>query len=543
MCHLKRHVSLLFAIILCFKSSAVVGNISNDIVASAQATTSAQVDSLFAEEAHDDSLAANRKNGMPDNFFKRLAAGIKYRVQATAAISDNASHTPLWLNANNYGMGSAEPHHSHFRLFAFRPLCVDTLHRVKVGYGLDVALSHNENATFFIQQAYAELAYKKFRVAIGAKERPANLKNAELSTGGQTFGINAHPVPQLRVEASEYIPFFPKHPWLSWRAHIAYGFLTDGGYAKKHTPAGNSYVSDVLYHSKSAFLRIGDIRKCPLVFEGGLEMAGTFGGKYHDGNGNTYNWYNGIKDFFDIFVVSGSDAGETSYKNARGNTVGSWLFSLKYARKNWAARIYYDHFFEDHSALFWEYGWRDALYGMELTLPRNPFVGSLVYEYINTTYQSGAIYHDATSTLPDQISARDNYYNHTLYAGWQHWGQAIGNPLFLATQYNSLSQGLTFRSNRFTAHHIGLNGDPIPSLHYRLLFTYARHLGTYGLPYEDAKYQRSFLAQLAYSPARIMHRENNGWSFEAAFALDRGSHTGDNTGFRLTITKAGNITR
>lgn len=57
-------------------------------------------------------------------------------------------------------------------------------------------------------------------------------------------------------------------------------------------------------------------------------------------------------------------------------------------------------------------------------------VTTLVYEFLRTTDQSGAIYHDHTEAIPDQISARDNYYNHGLYTGWQHWGQAIGNPLF-----------------------------------------------------------------------------------------------------------------
>ena len=29
----------------------------------------------------------------------------------------------------------------------------------------------------------------------------------------------------------------------------------------------------------------------------------------------------------------------------------------------------------------------------------------------------------------EQISAKDNYYNHYLYQGWQHWGMGIGLSL------------------------------------------------------------------------------------------------------------------
>ena len=64
------------------------------------------------------------------------------------------------------------------------------------------------------------------------------------------------------------------------------------------------------------------------------------------------------------------------YANATGNTVGSWLFRLNYKGKNWRVSAYLDHYFEDHSQMFWEYGWRDGLYGIDITPARNRFVSS-----------------------------------------------------------------------------------------------------------------------------------------------------------------------
>lgn len=81
--------------------------------------------------------------------------------------------------------------------------------------------------------------------------------------------------------------------------------------------------------------------------------------------------------------------------------------------------------------MFLQYGWLDGMVGFEIKLPQNRFVSDVVYEYLKTTYQSGPLYHDHTEAIPDQISAGDNYYNHNLYCGWQHWGQAIGNPLLV----------------------------------------------------------------------------------------------------------------
>lgn len=78
--------------------------------------------------------------------------------------------------------------------------------------------------------------------------------------------------------------------------------------------------------------------------------------------------------------------------------------------------------------MFLQYGWLDGMVGIEATLPKNRFVDHIVYEFVKTTYQSGPIYHDHTPEIKDQISGQDNYYNHNMYAGWQHWGQALGNP-------------------------------------------------------------------------------------------------------------------
>lgn len=95
--------------------------------------------------------------------------------------------------------------------------------------------------------------------------------------------------------------------------------------------------------------------------------------------------------------------------------------------------------------------------GAEITLPKNNFVDKFVYEYLYTKSQSGPVYHDHTPSVEDQISAVDNYYNHGIYSGWQHWGQAIGNPLYRSPLYRN-DGTFMFSSNRFIAHHLVLRG-------------------------------------------------------------------------------------
>lgn len=453
-----------------------------------------------------------------------------YRVQMQGTIDDGFA--PLWLNANRYGRTDVKGDDGHLAAGIFHEAKADSDRKWRIGYGLELLVSAHYGAHFYVQQAFADFDYKRVRLSVGSKERPMQLKNQELSSGSQTFGINARPIPEVRIELPEYLPLAR---WAAIKGHFGYGILTDGRWQRDYVDVeqGQHYARRAFYHSKAGYLRLGNSRRFPLVFEGGLEMACTFGGIIHNPNVHEgeLKLKTGIKDFIKAIYAGGSDITDGDYLNAQGNTVGSWLLSLKYEQPEWAVRAYYDHFFEDESQMFLQYGWLDGLVGVEITLPKNPVATTFVYEFVRTTYQSGPIYHDHTDHISTQISAADNYYNHSLYTGWQHWGQAIGNALYTSPIYYA-NNGLEFVGNRFVAHHFGLSGDPLPTLHYRLLFSYMSNYGNYNIPYPETRYMNSFLAEVRYAPTRF-----KGWSGTLAFGLDRGRQIGDNTGVQLTLTK------
>jgi len=451
-----------------------------------------------------------------------------------------SGNNPLWFNANKYGLSSINPNNGYLRLGINGIQRLGETEKWTLDYGADAAAAYNFTSTIIIQQLYAGIKYKKIGFCLGSKERPANMKNAELSSGSQTFGINARPIPDIRIEIPEYTPLLRNKNWLSFKFHLGYGITTDQNWQKQFAAQGTRYNSRFFCHTKSAFFKIGDEDLFPIIAEGGFESATQFGGTSY----NTYNLLSrnvkcssSLKDFFYALYGGGSDPTDV-YKNALGNTLGSWLFSLSYKLGEARARIYLDHFFEDHSQLFFQYGWRDGLYGCEFTFPKNPFIGSFVYEYIRTDDQSGAVYHDANSTLPDQISAVDNYYNHLIYTGWQHWGQAIGNPLFTSPLYNK-DHNIYFHNNRFRGHHFGINGNPLRSIHYRLLYTYSENWGTYEIPFDDKKYDTSFLGEVTFSLKHLGHWNISGNSIRCAFAFDRGHLMGNNTGFQIGFISNG----
>ena len=486
------------------------------------------------------------KNSIAQNAFTRSTKGIEYHIGLESTFSHG--YTPLWMTANRYGLSSVESNNGLIRIGIEKESNKDSLKNWRFGYIMDVAAAYKHTSTAIIHQMAANIDYKVLSLSIGAKEEPMAMKNQELSSGSQTFGINARPIPQIKLSIPEYTCISgKKHPWAAIKGFIGYGILTDGKFQQDYVSPVQRYSRKVLYHSKAGYLRLGNEKKFPLTFEGGLEMAGQFGGTIYNfdlGYGvlsKPIHMSHNLKDFLDITLGTGSDPTDGYYLNATGNTVGSWLFRLNYKGKNWRASVYYDHYFEDHSQLFFEYGWFDGLIGVEVQLPKNRWISNAVYEFMKTTYQSGPLYHDHTDAVPDQISGNDKYYNHGLYAGWQHWGQAIGNPLFTSPLYHP-NGSLEFCYNRFKAHHVGFNGKPLKGVHYRFLYSFERNWGTYDKPLEHSITNHSLLLETTYTPQRIGKWNTNGWEFGLNFAFDHGQLLGNNTGFQIKISKTGLLT-
>ncbi|MCH5309934.1 MAG: hypothetical protein J1E58_08740 [Prevotella sp.] len=485
-----------------------------------------------------------------------LADSLRYRMETQATFS-GGDYTPLWLNANKHGLSSLDTSNGYIRGAVERPLSADDGKTWGLGYGVDVAVAAGFTSTLIVQQAYVEGRWKKGTLTIGAKEQPMELKNQELSTGSQTFGINARPIPEVRIALPEYWTIPGLHDWLALKGHIAYGKPTDDHWQKDFVKEHSRYTEGALHHSKAGYLKIGPKK---LTLELGLEMASQFGGKsYRETERDVWEIVpneGGLKGFWHALMPGGGDAGEGMYGNFNGNQLGSWMARLNYETDGWEASLYADHFFEDHSSMFmmdydgygegeeWEvkkdnkyllYDFKDIMLGFEFRKKGNAILNDVVVEYIYSKYQSGPVYHDRTPAFSDHIGGNDNYYNHYIFTGWQHWGQVMGNPLYRSPLYNS-SHEIRVENNRFVAWHLGLAGQPNNALHYRVLATYQTGYGTYDDPFTAKQYNLSLLAEVSY-------QLRNNWALRGAWAMDRGKLLGDNQGIQLTITKSGLLTK
>lgn len=490
-----------------------------------------------------------------------LAEGLEYNIEAQGSFS--GKKTPLWLNANKYGLSSLKSTNGYLRAGVERPLDTDRERKWGVGYGVDIVVPFNYTSNFVVQQAYAEGRWLHGALTVGSKEYPMELKNNELSSGSQTLGINARPVPQVRLALPDYwiLPF--ANGWLQLKGHIAYGWMTDADWQRDFTGKTSKYAEGVKYHSKAGYLRIGnEERFFPFSVELGLEMACIFGGKSFlpmpDGTMQELKGETGAKAYWHAFKADGKDAGESTYTNCAGNTLGSWLIRMNWEEDNWRASIYADKYFEDHSSMLqldrdgyqegenWQkssskrfllYDFKDWMLGAEFHLKYDCPVNTVLFEYLYSKYQSGPIYHDHTMTIADHIGGVDDYYNHYMYPGWQHWGQVIGNPLYLSPVYND-DGTLTVQNNRFWACHLGIDGRPADQFKYRLLATYQEGWGTYHDPYRKKHHGVSCMLEGTYTfdeDTPLLE----GWSARLACGMDFGAIRGNQWGVQFTVAKSG----
>ena len=183
------------------------------------------------------------------------------------------------------------------------------------------------------------------------------------------------------------------------------------------------------------------------------------------------------------------------------------------------------------------YSLKDIMLGVDFRL-KNSFtwINNVVVEYLYTKYQSGPIYHDHTQQMPDHIGGVDNYYNHHILPGWQHWGQVMGNPLYRSPIYNTDNK-IDVKNNRFLAWHLGIGGEPTSNLSYRLLATYQRGWGTYAHPFSNPQDNIYMMGEAIYNfdEDSLLH----GWSVKGAVGFDHGKTCGNNVGLQLTIRKSG----
>ena len=480
-------------------------------------------------------ISAIFKGNADSELPKDSTRSISYYVETRASFS-SGDYTPFWLVSNLQGLGAPKKNNGWVRGILNKPVSSNS--RFSWGAGIDLIGSWNLPAPFNIHQLYGEIKYRGFYVIAGAKEIWGSYNNPRLSSGNLLFSGNAMPIPQVRIGTYGFTPFWGTKNWFWVKGYLAYGKFTDSKWEKTWVNPESQRTGGVLYNSRGLWLRGGNTRKFPLLLDVGIEMATQFGGTIYKPD-EVIKMPTKLIDWLKAIVpLSGSDeTPEGEQTNVQGNMVGSYYIAAQWLpHSDWSVKAYFEHYFEDHSQMTFEYGlWKDGLWGIEINFPKNPFIKALVYEYVATKDQTGAVNNNYTPQVPEQVSGRDNYYNHYLYGCWQNWGMGIGTPLALSPLYNR-DHKLIIYNTRFIANHFGLEGEPLTGLNWRFLLTFSRNWGSYWYPLKNITDNCSGLIEVSYKPENF-----NGLYVKGAIGWDHGHLMGNNFGGMLSLGFEGNF--
>lgn len=475
---------------------------------------------------------------------------IGYSLQ-TDLVSSTGDYAPFWLVSNRHGLSSLENNSANLSLGIQRNF--DKKRGFTWAYGAKIAGAWNYTNPFYVQQLYADLKYNCWELSIGSKERWSEGKHRMLSGGGLTFAPNARPIPQIRFGINEYttIPWW-FNKWVKVKGHFSYGRYTDDDFLSDFTngAVGTYYTTGIIFHEKTAFLRISNPSGRGLGWESGLEMYTKFGGDFYREGVYIRTLPTTFMEYVKAFIpmAGGADTPMGEQVNINGNVLGSWHAIMDYTADTWKLRAYYEHYFEDHSQMlgiswvpdregvtrFLSYHpWQDGLWGLELELSNGRWLKGIVAEYVTSRDQSGPMLHDTNGNFKEQISGADNYYNHEIFHSWQHWGMAVCNPHFLSPNYNN-NNSLSMLHQRLRSWHVGLSGHPYRDWAYRVMGSYTHHWGTIKEPLLNPEGVTSLLLEVVYTPNKL-----HGCQFVGCIASDISNLIGNNTGAMFTIRKTG----
>ena len=476
-----------------------------------------------------------------------LQTHITYDLSSEVAIG-TGDFTAYQLVANRHHVLSTRPNTGYVRgaIEAEHPLSK----HFTLTSGADIIASVHADHKAYLQQLYASLEYDKFFFEIGARENGAIIRNTQLSSGAFAKGTNAKPIPQVRIGTRDFWTVPYTNGWLQIHFEGGYGKFLDSRYREdlfnNHTDVNYCYSTGAWYHQKHLYFRTNPEKR--FFVTAGIEHVAQFGGKSYEcvPNGSILAKEKsvGLKDFIDIILPVG-DA--NYYENEAmedwvfGNHLGSMTLQVGWnINRDHQVQVYLDDPFEDGSGMRKGNDW-DGLWGVEYTnrAAGRQWVRCAVVEYFQTTNQSGPLHYDRgdypepiRSQITDLVVGKDEYYNHSYYVSYSHYGMTLGNPLITSPIYNMDGFNM-YRDNRIKAWHVAVNGELTDNISYLVKGSYREGMGTYDVPIYPKRHTFNAMLQGIYAKGP--------WQVSAAYAFDKGNVYGDNSTFNFKIGYHGKI--
>ena len=459
---------------------------------------------------------------------------LNYHVGAFGAVSTQ-DQTPFWMVNNQYGVVPLAANNGYLR--------------TKMGYHhffnsdwswvtkVDLVAVTPRYRNVYVQQLYTELAYKGVRLSIGSHESGKYLQTVTdpfLSSGDLGIATNARPIPEINLYSPDFILLPWTGGWLQGKANFAVGRSFDTDYLDSFIGQNQYYIQDLLWHHKSLYVRIKNTKNnLPFSFIVGIRHTAQWGGYATNPLLNGQQPHT-LKDFLRVVLGQQGDenASISDQINMLGSHYGVYDFRIGFEKKDYAVYGYYQHVFSDASSMEFNNA-LDGLKGIQVDIPKFPWLKKIVFEHLNTLNQSGPFHfiefdHDK---YPGYGGGADNYYNNGEYTtGFSYFNRSLGSPFLISPEYNKNGQ-LGFRHNRIQAWYLGAEGVICRNFSWRLRLSNMESLGTPYAPTLKKLTATSFITDISY------YRKD--WTISTSIAADNGPLLANHWGFSISVARQG----
>jgi len=434
-------------------------------------------------------------------------------------VASSGKYAPFWLQSDQYGKISSSPLGGGMmagvsKEFGAKKRLFD--YRFKANLLLQ---TDKGRVRAFFHEYYVQARFSVFDLTLGAREEQLGSQDSALSCGGILFSKNARPMPKitLGIEHFTAVPF--TYGLLEVKGAISHGWFTD-----------NIYTTNLFLHHKYLYGRVGG--KLPVHLQYGVDHVAQWGGSV-PGVGQQPADFAAFKDIF-LGHAGGADAVRADQVNTLGNHIISQNLKLDVDIADFRVSGYWQNLSEDGPVKLMWYAMNkaDGLWGVSVRNAKFPFIKGILYEYLNTTDQSGP-YHDKDGLV---YGGADDYFNNGIYQnGWTYYSRTIGTPFISSPLYNS-NGAVSIQNNRVIVHHIGIEGD-VSGYAYKFLTSVSNNYGTYSAPLAtDLRKNTSVLLEVKKQFPGLSNIE-----LGCSVGADFGKLYGNSVGCLFSIRKIGNL--
>ncbi len=441
---------------------------------------------------------------------------IKYNIELLGELS-TGTYAPFWLQSNQYGKISEQPDNGGILLGVEKKMNKPG-NLFDYGFKANLYISSYKNTTNInYHELYLKARLLVFNLNIGAKEEIIGNQDSSLSSGGLLFSKNSRPMPKITIGIEQFTPVPYTKGYLEIKGALSHGWFTD-----------NIYSQNLLLHHKYLYLKIGG--KLPIHIQYGIDHVAQWGG--------TVPVYgkqpSDLSAFKSIFLggAGGADATMNDQLNALGNHIISQSMRLDANVNDFRLAAYWQNLNEDGPIrVIWNsMNLPDGLWGISIRNNNCRYISGIVFEYLNTTDQTGP-FHDKDGII---YGGNDSYFMNGIYRnGWNYYMRTIGTPFITSPVYNN--NVIYTLNNRVQVHHIGIEGN-ISGYNYKFLSSFSKNYGSYSNPFTTMKPNTSLLLDVNRNFPKLWNT-----NVDCSLGADIGQLYGNSAGILISIKKTGDL--